>query len=303
MKDEESVYESEVSTMYDHSTLVRLYLREIGKNPLLETEEMFRLAKQKDEGSLEAKDRLWAANLRLVVSIAKKYVNRGLDFLDLIEEGNLGLERAVEKFDYRKKHKFSTYATWWITQRIARAIGNQARTVRLPIHRVDDLKKVIRSSQILSQHFGREAEPEEIAELLDFSQKKVKSLLENSQEPVSLNQPVGDEEFNTLAELIEDTEAVSPEYRAILALLPDKINEISQILTKRERLVIRLRYGMTDDGLPRTLDEVGEIIQVSRERVRQIEQKALRKLRKPYIRQILNPYRGSTYQLLKRRVI
>ena len=259
---------------------VRMYLKEIGKVSLLSADEEVELAKRMDEGDEEAKKRLAEANLRLVVSIAKRYVGRGMLFLDLIQEGNLGLIKAVEKFDYHKGFKFSTYATWWIRQAITRAIADQARTIRIPVHMVETINKLIRVSRQLLQELGREPTPEEIAEELDMSVERVREILKISQEPVSLETPIGEEEDSHLGDFIQDENVPVPAEAAATALLKEQLNEVLDTLTEREQKVLRLRFGM-NDGRARTLEEVGKEFDVTRERIRQIEAKALRKLRHP----------------------
>ncbi|RDV83227.1 RNA polymerase sigma factor RpoD [Ammonifex thiophilus] len=259
---------------------VRMYLKEIGRIPLLTPEEEIELAKRMEQGDEEAKRRLIEANLRLVVSIAKRYVGRGMLFLDLIQEGNLGLIKAVEKFDWRKGYKFSTYATWWIRQAITRAIADQARTIRIPVHMVETINKLVRVSRQLVQELGREPTPEEIAEKMGISPEKVREIMKVAQEPVSLETPIGEEEDSHLGDFIEDQEAQAPAEEASYALLREQLNEVLQSLTPREQKVLRLRFGL-DDGRARTLEEVGQKFGVTRERIRQIEAKTLRKLRHP----------------------
>ncbi len=259
---------------------VRMYLKEIGKVSLLTAEEEIELAKRMEEGNEEAKKRLAEANLRLVVSIAKRYVGRGMLFLDLIQEGNLGLIKAVEKFDYRKGYKFSTYATWWIRQAITRAIADQARTIRIPVHMVETINKLIRVSRQLLQELGREPTPEEIAEEMDMSVDRVREILKISQEPVSLETPIGEEEDSHLGDFIQDDNVPVPADAAAFTLLKEQLVEVLSTLTDREQKVLRLRFGL-DDGRARTLEEVGKEFNVTRERIRQIEAKALRKLRHP----------------------
>ncbi len=259
---------------------VRMYLKEIGKVPLLSADEEIELAKRMSEGDEEAKKRLAEANLRLVVSIAKRYVGRGMLFLDLIQEGNLGLIKAVEKFDYQKGFKFSTYATWWIRQAITRAIADQARTIRIPVHMVETINKLIRVSRQLLQELGREPLPEEIAEELDMPVERVREILKISQEPVSLETPIGEEEDSHLGDFIQDDNVPVPAEAAAATLLKEQLNEVLDTLTEREQKVLRLRFGM-NDGRARTLEEVGKEFDVTRERIRQIEAKALRKLRHP----------------------
>ena len=259
---------------------VRMYLKEIGKVPLLSAEEEIELAKRMELGDQEAKKRLAEANLRLVVSIAKRYVGRGMLFLDLIQEGNLGLIKAVEKFDYRKGYKFSTYATWWIRQAITRAIADQARTIRIPVHMVETINKLIRVSRQLLQELGREPLPEEIAKELDMPVERVREILKISQEPVSLETPIGEEEDSHLGDFIQDDNVPVPAEAAAQTLLKEQLDEVLDTLTEREQKVLRLRFGM-NDGRARTLEEVGKEFDVTRERIRQIEAKALRKLRHP----------------------
>ena len=259
---------------------VRMYLKEIGKVPLLTAEEEIELAKRMENGDEDAKKRLAEANLRLVVSIAKRYVGRGMLFLDLIQEGNLGLIKAVEKFDYRKGYKFSTYATWWIRQAITRAIADQARTIRIPVHMVETINKLIRVSRQLLQELGREPTPEEIAEEMDMSVDRVREILKISQEPVSRETPIGEEEDSHLGDFIQDDNVPVPADAAAFTLLKEQLVEVLGTLTEREQKVLRLRFGL-DDGRARTLEEVGKEFNVTRERIRQIEAKALRKLRHP----------------------
>ena len=259
---------------------VRMYLKEIGKVPLLSAEEEIDLAQRMEEGDEDAKKRLAEANLRLVVSIAKRYVGRGMLFLDLIQEGNLGLIKAVEKFDYRKGYKFSTYATWWIRQAITRAIDDQARTIRIPVHMVETINKLIRVSRQLLQELGREPTPEEIAEEMNMGVERVREILKISQEPVSLETPIGEEEDSHLGDFIQDDNVPVPADAAAFTLLKEQLVEVLGTLTEREQKVLRLRFGL-DDGRARTLEEVGKEFNVTRERIRQIEAKALRKLRHP----------------------
>ena len=259
---------------------VRMYLKEIGKVPLLSAEEEIELAKRMEEGDEQAKQKLAEANLRLVVSIAKRYVGRGMLFLDLIQEGNLGLIKAVEKFDYRKGYKFSTYATWWIRQAITRAIADQARTIRIPVHMVETINKVIRVSRQLLQELGHDPSAEEIAAEMNMPVDKVRDILKIAQEPVSLETPIGEEEDSQLGDFIPDEEAPVPAEAASQTLLKEQLADVLKTLTPREEKVLRLRFGL-EDGRPRTLEEVGKEFNVTRERIRQIEAKALRKLRHP----------------------
>ena len=259
---------------------VRMYLKEIGKVPLLTAEEEIELAQRMEEGDEEAKKRLCEANLRLVVSIAKRYVGRGMLFLDLIQEGNLGLIKAVEKFDYRKGYKFSTYATWWIRQAITRAIADQARTIRIPVHMVETINKLIRVSRQLLQEYGREPLPEEIAEEMGIPEDKVREIIKIAQEPVSLETPIGEEEDSHLGDFIPDDDAPAPAEAAAFTLLKEQLMSVLSTLTPREEMVLKLRFGL-EDGRARTLEEVGKEFKVTRERIRQIEAKALRKLRHP----------------------
>lgn len=259
---------------------VRMYLKEIGRVPLLSAEEEIELAKRMEQGDESAKRRLAEANLRLVVSIAKRYVGRGMLFLDLIQEGNLGLIKAVEKFDYVKGFKFSTYATWWIRQAITRAIADQARTIRIPVHMVETINKLIRVSRQLLQELGREPSPEEIAKQMDIPVERVREIMKIAQEPVSLETPIGEEEDSHLGDFIPDEDAPAPSEAASFILLKEQLEEVLETLTPREEKVLRLRFGL-DDGRTRTLEEVGQEFGVTRERIRQIEAKALRKLRHP----------------------
>ena len=259
---------------------VRMYLKEIGRVPLLSSEDEIELAIRIEKGDEEAKKRLAEANLRLVVSIAKRYVGRGMLFLDLIQEGNMGLLKAVEKFDYEKGFKFSTYATWWIRQAITRAIADQARTIRIPVHMVETINKLIRVSRQLLQELGREPTPEEIAAEMELSTEKVREIMKIAQEPVSLETPIGEEDDSHLGDFIEDQEALAPADAAAYELLKEQLEDVLDTLTEREENVLRLRFGL-DDGRTRTLEEVGKVFGVTRERIRQIEAKALRKLRHP----------------------
>ena len=259
---------------------VRMYLKEIGKVPLLTADEEIELAKRMENGDKEAKSKLCEANLRLVVSIAKRYVGRGMLFLDLIQEGNLGLIKAVDKFDYRKGYKFSTYATWWIRQAITRAIADQARTIRIPVHMVETINKLIRVSRQLLQELGREPQPEEIAEAMDISVDKVREIMKIAQEPVSLETPIGEEEDSHLGDFLPDEDAPAPAEAAAFTLLKEQLMNVLSTLTPREEKVLKLRFGL-EDGRQRTLEEVGKEFNVTRERIRQIEAKALRKLKHP----------------------
>jgi RNA polymerase primary sigma factor len=259
---------------------VRMYLKEIGKVPLLSGDDEIDLAQKMEQGDTESKRRLAEANLRLVVSIAKRYVGRGMLFLDLIQEGNLGLIKAVEKFDYRKGYKFSTYATWWIRQAITRAIADQARTIRIPVHMVETINKLIRVSRQLLQELGREPQPEEIAAEMNVSVDKVREIMKIAQEPVSLETPIGEEEDSHLGDFIPDEDAPAPSEAAAFTLLKEQLIDVLDTLTPREEKVLKLRFGL-DDGRARTLEEVGKEFNVTRERIRQIEAKALRKLRHP----------------------
>ena len=259
---------------------VRMYLKEIGKVPLLSPDEEIELAKKIELGDEAAKKKLAEANLRLVVSIAKRYVGRGMQLLDLIQEGNLGLIKAVEKFDYRKGYKFSTYATWWIRQAITRAIADQARTIRIPVHMVETINRLVRTQRQLVQKLGREATPEELAKELDMPVDRVREIMKISQDPVSLETPIGEEEDSHLGDFIQDDNVEVPADAATYTLLHEQLMEVLSTLTEREQKVLRLRFGL-DDGRPRTLEEVGRQFNVTRERIRQIEAKALRKLRNP----------------------
>ncbi|MBS1314706.1 MAG: RNA polymerase sigma factor RpoD, partial [Clostridia bacterium] len=257
-----------------------MYLKDIGKVPLLAADEEIELAKKMLDGDEESKRKLSEANLRLVVSIAKRYMGRGMLFLDLIQEGNLGLMKAVEKFDYQKGFKFSTYATWWIRQAITRAIADQARTIRIPVHMVETINKQIRVSRTLLQEFGREPTPEEIAKYMGISEDKVREIQKIAQDPVSLETPIGEEEDSHLGDFLEDETSTAPSDMVAFTLLKEQLIGVLDTLTPREEKVLRLRYGI-DDGRPRTLEEVGKEFNVTRERIRQIEAKALRKLRHP----------------------
>ena len=259
---------------------VRMYLKEIGKVPLLSMEEEIELAKRMELGDEEARHRLAEANLRLVVSIAKRYVGRGMQFLDLIQEGNLGLIKAVEKFEYKKGYKFSTYATWWIRQAITRAIADQARTIRIPVHMVETINRLVRTQRQLVQTLGREPSPEEVAKAMEFPVERVREVMKIAMDPVSLETPIGEEEDSHLSDFIQDDQVAVPADAATYTLLQEQLTEVLDTLTEREQKVLRLRFGL-DDGRPRTLEEVGRDFNVTRERIRQIEAKALRKLRHP----------------------
>ncbi|MBX5464877.1 MAG: RNA polymerase sigma factor RpoD [Clostridia bacterium] len=259
---------------------VRMYLKEIGRVPLLTAQQEIELAKRIEAGDEEARRQLAEANLRLVVSIAKRYVGRGMLFLDLIQEGNLGLLKAVEKYDWRKGYKFSTYATWWIRQAITRAIADQARTIRIPVHMVETINKLVRVQRQLLQELGRDPTPEEIGEAMGIDADRVREIQKIAQEPVSLETPIGEEEDSHLGDFIEDEDAPAPAEAASYSLLKQQLEEVLHTLTEREQEVLRLRFGL-DDGRPRTLEEVGQVFGVTRERIRQIEAKALRKLRHP----------------------
>lgn len=259
---------------------VRMYLKDIGKIPLLSPEEEIELAKRIEAGDEEAKKRLAETNLRLVVSIAKRYAGRGMQFLDLIQEGNLGLIKAVDKFDYRKGYKFSTYATWWIRQAITRAIADQSRTIRIPVHMVETINRLVRTSRQLLQELGREPQPEEIAGRMDMPVERVREVMKISQDPVSLETPIGEEEDSHLGDFIQDEHVAVPVDAATFTLLHEQLLEVLETLTEREQKVLKLRFGL-EDGHPRTLEEVGKEFNVTRERIRQIEAKALRKLRHP----------------------
>ncbi|MFD1431857.1 RNA polymerase sigma factor RpoD [Lacticaseibacillus yichunensis] len=285
IKTQKKVSKKEMSDMSAPSGVkindpVRMYLKEIGRVQLLTADEEVALALKIEQGDQEAKQRLAEANLRLVVSIAKRYVGRGMQFLDLIQEGNMGLMKAVEKFDYRKGFKFSTYATWWIRQAITRAIADQARTIRIPVHMVETINKLIRIQRQLLQDLGREPTPEEIGAEMDMPTDKVREILKIAQEPVSLETPIGEEDDSHLGDFIEDDNATSPEDHASYELLKEQLESVLDTLTDREENVLRLRFGL-DDGRTRTLEEVGKVFGVTRERIRQIEAKALRKLRHP----------------------
>lgn len=277
---DEDLYDLSIPEGISMDDPVRMYLKEIGKVHLLSADEEVDLAKRMEEGDITAKKRLAEANLRLVVSIAKRYVGRGMLFLDLIQEGNLGLIKAVEKFDYRKGYKFSTYATWWIRQAITRAIADQARTIRIPVHMVETINKLIRVSRQLLQELGREPKPEEISVEMEMSVEKVREIMKISQEPVSLETPIGEEEDSHLGDFIPDDEVPAPAEAAAFTLLKEQLMGVLDTLTPREEKVLRLRFGL-DDGRARTLEEVGKEFDVTRERIRQIEAKALRKLRHP----------------------
>lgn len=285
LKKQKDVEKAELNDMTAPSSVrmndpVRMYLKEIGRVPLLNADQEIDLAKRIENNDDEAKQELAEANLRLVVSIAKRYVGRGMSFLDLIQEGNMGLMKAVDKFDYRLGFKFSTYATWWIRQAITRAIADQARTIRIPVHMVETINKLIRIQRQLLQDLGREPTPEEIGVEMDMSTDKVREILKIAQEPVSLETPIGEEDDSHLGDFIEDKDATSPEQHASYELLKEQLEEVLDTLTDREENVLRLRFGL-NDGRTRTLEEVGRVFGVTRERIRQIEAKALRKLRHP----------------------
>lgn len=286
----ESQREAETDVVEDDTALssntkindsVRMYLKEIGRVPLLSADEEVALALRIQEGDTEAKQELAEANLRLVVSIAKRYVGRGMQFLDLIQEGNMGLMKAVEKFDHTKGFKFSTYATWWIRQAITRAIADQARTIRIPVHMVETINKLVRVQRQLLQDLGREPTPEEIGAEMDLPTEKVREILKIAQEPVSLETPIGEEDDSHLGDFIEDDNATSPADHTAYALLKEQLDEVLEQLTDREENVLRLRFGLDKNGEIRTLEQVGQVFGVTRERIRQIEAKALRKLRHP----------------------
>ncbi|EFO71467.1 RNA polymerase sigma factor RpoD [Lactobacillus iners] len=285
LKKQKDIEKAELNDMTAPSSVrmndpVRMYLKEIGRVPLLNADQEIDLAKRIENNDDEAKQELAEANLRLVVSIAKRYVGRGMSFLDLIQEGNMGLMKAVDKFDYRLGFKFSTYATWWIRQAITRAIADQARTIRIPVHMVETINKLIRIQRQLLQDLGREPTPEEIGAEMDMSTDKVREILKIAQEPVSLETPIGEEDDSHLGDFIEDKDATSPEQHASYELLKEQLEEVLDTLTDREENVLRLRFGL-NDGRTRTLEEVGRVFGVTRERIRQIEAKALRKLRHP----------------------
>lgn len=282
-------FEKDMSAGIPVDDPVRMYLKEIGKVPLLSAEEEIELAKRIEEGDEEARKKLCEANLRLVVSIAKRYVGRGMQFLDLIQEGNLGLIKAVSKFDYTKGYKFSTYATWWIRQSITRAIADQARTIRIPVHMVETINKLVRVSRQLMQDLGREPTPEEIAAEMDITVEKVMEIQRIAQEPVSLETPIGEEDDSHLGDFIPDNDIVTPDEAAAYSMLKDQLVEVLDTLTEREQAVLSLRFGLKD-GRPRTLEEVGKQMDVTRERIRQIEAKAIRKLKHPSRIKILNGY-------------
>ena len=279
-QEEEENIDTQESTYYDEDEPIKLYMKDIGKVPLLDAEEETKLAKQASLGDEEARRRLAEANLRLVVSVAKHYNGCGLALLDLIQEGNLGLMKAVEKFDYTKGYKFSTYATWWIRQAVTRAIADQSRTIRIPVHMVENMNRIIRKSRSMVQELGREPQPEEIAAEMNMPVDRVREILKISQEPVSLETPIGEEEDSHLGDFIQDDNVPVPSDAAAFTLLKEQLVEVLGTLTEREQKVLRLRFGL-DDGRARTLEEVGKEFNVTRERIRQIEAKALRKLRHP----------------------
>lgn len=280
LKDNQSYHDMELPPGLKVDDPIRQYLKEIGRFPLLTGEEEVMLAQRIQQGDVQARERLTEANLRLVVSIARRYNGRGMSFLDLIQEGNMGLMKAVEKFDYTKGFKFSTYATWWIRQAITRAIADQARTIRIPVHMVETINKYIRISRQLLQDTGREPTTEELAQVMDITIEKVQEIMKIAQEPVSLETPIGDENDSSLKDFIEDQEIMTPADSAAYTLLKEQMDQILDTLTEREEQVLRLRFGL-DDNRPRTLEEVGQVFNVTRERIRQIEAKALRKLRHP----------------------
>ena len=286
--EEVSLTESE-GTAYDDP--VRMYLKEIGKIPLLSSKEEIELAKRIEEGDEEAKKRLAEANLRLVVSIAKRYVGRGMQFLDLIQEGNMGLIKAVDKFEYQKGYKFSTYATWWIRQAITRAIADQGRTIRIPVHMVETINRVIRTSREMVQRLGREPSEKELAKEVQMEEQQIEKILRMAQEPVSLESPIGEEDDSHLGDFIQDEDSPEPHDSAAYTLLKEQLEEVMNTLTPREAKVLKLRFGL-EDGKARTLEEVGREFEVTRERIRQIEAKALRKLRHPSRSKKLRDYMG-----------
>ena len=288
-EDESEILHSERGSAEDP---VRMYLKEIGRIPLLSSEEEIELAKRMEMGDEEAKKKLSEANLRLTVSIAKRYSGRGMQFLDLIQEGNLGLIKAVEKFDYRKGYKFSTYATWWIRQSITRAIADQARTIRIPVHMVETMNRVNRTSRRLLQEYGREPTPEEIAVTMNLPVERILEVSKISQEPVSLETPIGEEEDSHLGDFIQDEHVPVPSEEAAHTLLREQLEEVMDTLSDREQKVLALRFGL-EDGKPHTLEEVGRDFQVTRERIRQIEAKALRKLRHPTRSRKLRDFLGE----------
>lgn len=292
IEDDHDDFKFEVPESVGLDDPVRMYLKEIGRVPLLTAEQEVELAMRIEAGDEAARRELAEANLRLVVSIAKRYVGRGMLFLDLIQEGNLGLIKAVEKFDYRKGYKFSTYATWWIRQAITRAIADQARTIRIPVHMVETINKLIRVSRHLLQELGREPTPEEIAKEMDLPVERVREIMKIAQEPVSLETPIGEEEDSHLGDFIEDQDAPAPAEAASFTMLREQLAEVLESLTPREQKVLRLRFGL-DDGRTRTLEEVGQVFGVTRERIRQIEAKALRKLRHPSRSKKLKDFLGQ----------